>query len=115
MEVINNSVGVLAAIPAGLLLLGGIIIALLRWGEHPQVSLLAVFGLGGLLGLKVVGSALALQLLMRMHAQGMPIRTIGVLQAAINITTSLLEAGAWACLLAAIFGWRRARATPPAP
>lgn len=93
-----------AILPYLLAYLCGIILAVAFWRRHPTVSLLTLLGFGLLLGNTLLGTLMNVWLMSRSGASGV---SEGVrIFAVINAFRGITGAGAYALLMAAIFGWR---------
>ena len=99
--------------PLYLVWLVAIILAILRWSRHPRVSLATVLGVVALWGVSLCVSFLDLWLPYSLRAKGMSMVQVSRVYAAIAIVNSILQAGCWAVLLFAIFGWRPDVRTSP--
>jgi hypothetical protein len=107
MEMLIAIVGALATgLPMYAAWVTGIVIALARWEKHPRSSMFIVIGLGGMLLLSVVHTAVAVSLPLHFARQGMSSVMIGKYFAVIGIISSILDAGCWTLILMALFGER---------
>ena len=99
--------------PILLVWLVGFILALVYWRRHPRVSLLTVIALLIFLGETLAGTYLNLWLPLMLTGRGVQAAaTVFLIK---SILTSLILAIAWALLVAAIFGWRRAASQEAGP
>jgi len=96
-------------IPLIIVWLFGIIIAIARWKKHPQISLLSIIAITGLLFLSVAGNFLGVWLPVMLRTNNWNINRIGVINAAVGFVRSLLAAILWGLLLAAIFSKRNSK------
>jgi hypothetical protein len=96
----------LISLPLCLVWIVGIGIAMARRREHPQVSSLAIATLGLFVILSIVIGVLNTALPQLVGRQ-FSIAELAVVYPVMNICSTLLSAGLWACVLALIFGWRR--------
>ncbi len=98
---------ILLQIPALLVMLVGVILALVYWRRNAKVSLLVIAAL--VLSFFVrVGSALQSVLLpFLMNTRGSGFQRIGWLVSCLGIVWSVLNAVALGLLLGAVFGWRK--------
>jgi hypothetical protein len=94
-------------IPIVLVWLIGIILAIVFWNQHPRVSLLSLIALIGLMILTLVGTFLNVWLPMNLDKSGWTVTQMGIRLGIFGFISSLLSAGFWGLLLAAIFGWRK--------
>lgn len=97
-------------IPIFVILIVGIVLAISRWERHPQVSLLALIGLGILLLQRLVGGFLNVWLPMRMTTGTMSVTSMGWLMSARNLISALLAAVAYGLIVTAIFRGRNSGA-----
>lgn len=81
----------------------GVVLALVRWQNHPRVSLLMMIGLGVAGATPIVGAALGMWFQLAIDAGRMPALYVGTFLAAFNSVRSLLNAAAIGLLLAAAF------------
>jgi hypothetical protein len=88
-------------------------VAISRWDRHPNVSLLAVLAVGGMFLLSVIGTAFSVTAPIWTREQGMSPSSMGVVFAVYGVVSSLLSAGLWGMVIAAIFGWRNSSPTSP--
>ena len=90
------------SIPLVLVWLVGIVLALIFWRRHPQVSLAALIALVGFLTISLLDTALRIWLIQR---QG--ISKFAEIAPFLSIFFSLARAALWGLILVAIFGWRK--------
>jgi hypothetical protein len=95
-------------IPVYLVWLTGIIIAVGSRKRNPKSSMFAILAIAFMFALSLIGIFMA-ALPMQLNKQGYTMRNIGMILSAANIVISILSAGAWGLLLAAIFGERHMR------
>jgi hypothetical protein len=100
----------LSVLPIYAVWLVGIIVALVRWSRHPQVSAIVAASLVGLLVLNLAMRVGSSMIISAAQSSGQPLASIGVYLGILGVATSLLRAGAWSALLIALFGWRPAAA-----
>jgi hypothetical protein len=98
---------ILGNLPLILAWLTGIILAIVFWHRHPKVSLLAIIALSGFLVLSITGTSLSILLPNSLREQGLSTAKIMVRQGIIATIITLLSAGFWGLLLAAIFSDRK--------
>ena len=97
---------ILLQIPALLVILVGVILALVFWRRNAKVSLLVIVAL--VLSFIVrVGSTLQSVLLPTLINKGWNLQRIGWLAGCLGIVWSLLGAVALGLMLGAVFGWRK--------
>lgn len=97
----------LSVLPIYAVWLVGIVVALIRWGRHPQVSAIVAASLAGLLVLNVGTRIASSMIISAARRGGQPLASIGVYLGILGIAASLLRASAWIALLIALFGWRQ--------
>jgi hypothetical protein len=90
----------------------GIVVALIRWGRHPQVSAIVAVSLAGMLVLNLGTRVASWMIISAARNGGQPIASIGVYLGILGVAASLLRACAWIGLLIALFGWRQTAARP---
>jgi hypothetical protein len=86
----------------------GLILAVVRWRQHPGVSLIAIFAIALYFMISVVSPfyPMLFELLVR---SGRTTDQADHIFMMVDILLSLLKAGTWILILAAIFGWRRGK------
>lgn len=85
----------------------GIIIAIIRFRLHQNVSLLAIIGLSVLLIWHVLSSVVYSLVPTLAIENGWAASQMGVLYSAVGLFGALISTAAWICLLVALFGWRK--------
>lgn len=98
--------------PVYLVLVAGIVLALVRWSEHPSVSMLALAGLGLVLVSSVLGTMLGTSLPVLMLDEGASTSEIGATMGTLGLVRSLFAAAGWGLILGAIFSGRRPSPRP---
>jgi hypothetical protein len=111
MQVVPTIQTVLVQIPVLLVWLVGVVLALVYWRRHPMVSTLVLTALGLLFITALFGASLNWWLPL-IHARGVPAARFGLIIGIISIIRAMINATAFALLLAAIFGWRSVQAEP---
>ena len=96
----------LIALPLCLVWIVGIGIAMARRQEHPQVSSLAIVTFGLFLILSILIGVLSAAL-PQLVARQFSIEQLAAAYSLMNVCSTLIDAGLWACVLVLIFGWRR--------
>ena len=96
-------------LPLLLVWLTGMVLAIIFWKRHPRVSLLALIGLAGLFIATVLGSLITLWLPWLYDQTGFAggMEKFALLMNIKTIAGSLISAGLWVLVIAAIFGWRK--------
>ncbi|MCB9450829.1 MAG: hypothetical protein H6672_05285 [Anaerolineaceae bacterium] len=85
---------------------GAVIVALMRWRQHPRVSLLVVVGLVILALQLVVQTYISVWLPINMSEEGQSAAQIGLALRDIGIVNILITSLAWILIMVALFGWR---------
>jgi hypothetical protein len=98
----------LAQSPLYLVWLGGAILALVRWQQHPRVSLLALAGLGVLFVNSLAGVALNATVPMMITSGAMRGGRMGTILGVCSIVSTVASAVGYGLLLAAVFSGRAA-------
>jgi hypothetical protein len=98
---------ILLQIPALLVMLVGVILALIFWRRNAKVSLLVIAALTLFFVVRVGNTLQSVLLPFLINAQGGDFRRIGWLVSCLGIAWSLLGAVALGLLLGAVFGWRK--------
>lgn len=93
-------------LPVILVWLAGMILAIIYWKRHPWVSLLTFIAVTGILITSLVDTYLGMWLPILLQQQGFSINQVGIVMGIRGLISSLMTAGFWILLLAAIFGWR---------
>ncbi len=105
----------LTRIPVILVMLTAIILAIVFWRKHPNVSLFTVIGCGGNLILNLVGTYISTWLPMTLSNRGISYSEISVFLGIWSIASSILNMVFWGLIIAAIFGWRNKPSSPSIP
>ena len=84
----------------------GIILAIATWKRNPRPSLFAVLAITLLFIFDLI-SIFVLTIPMRLTERGKAVTHIGTMILIANLTLTILKAGSWGFLLAAIFGGRK--------
>lgn len=99
--------GYLCSLPLCLIPLVGILLSILRWRRHPQVSLLALSGCGLLLVVWLVTPPVYWFVIPFMAERLSPAGQYHrLISSAVNFLHACAVAAAWVMLLMALFGWR---------
>ena len=98
-------------LPLLLIWLVGLIWAVIRWEQHPQMSLLAVVALGLFLLQALFGTFLGYWFEANGPRYGMNFIAVAIAQAILRLVRLLLMAFAWIMLLVALFS-RRDKSEP---
>jgi hypothetical protein len=108
METAAALLSVLAShAPVYLTLLAAIVFAIIRWSNHPKVSLMAVLGTSSFLLLSMSGAAVSVWLPLHLRVtRGMSVLQMGQVMAVWSIAMSFMQAGSWVLVIVAMFGWR---------
>lgn len=95
----------------------GVLVVVTRWRRHPQVSLCALLGIGGLLVLWLARFVLDVRIVTREGAIGQWFfSTTGTFHLWRGVIDRGLTVTCWVLLIIAILGWRDGRAkSDPAP
>jgi hypothetical protein len=96
-----------AHVPLYLAWLVAIVIAIIRWPQHPRVSLIAILAIVTLWVVTAGGMFVAVWLPWSMRRSGATFGEVGRVMMGITILSSLLQAGCWVAIAFAMFGWRR--------
>lgn len=116
MEITAMIFGVLlGSLPVLLVWLVGFILSLVFWKRNPKVCLLTLIAMSGFAITTLVNSYLSTWLPFRLNEQGMPMNKISSLLTIKAIISSLINAGLWGLVIAAIFGGRKQQSLPPLP
>jgi|WetSurMetagenome_2_1015567.scaffolds.fasta_scaffold329605_2 hypothetical protein len=92
-------------IPVYLVWLAGIFLAIDSRKRNPRSSLFAILAIAFMFALNLIGIFMS-TLPMRLNKQGYTMLNIGMILSVANIAMSILSAGGWGLLLAAIFSER---------
>lgn len=84
----------------------GIILAIATWKRNPKPSLFAVLAIALLFMLDLI-NIFVLTIPMRLTKQGYAVTHISTMILIANLTLTILKAGSWGFLLAAIFSGRK--------
>ena len=110
---------IVISLPAIIVWVIGIALALSRWRRHPRVSQFALIACAVMIINTVANRSLTIWMPLAMRDYGWTAVQIGSFFTAIGIITSLISATAWTLVICAIFGWRDQRQKenlfPPAP
>jgi len=110
---------IMISLPAIIVWVIGIALALSRWRRHPRVSQLALIACAVMIINTVTNRSLTIWMPLAMRDYGWTSVQIGSIFTAIGIITALISATAWTLAICAIFGWRDRRQKenlfPPAP
>jgi uncharacterized membrane protein len=101
--------------PVYLMWLIGIVLAIIYYRRRPAAAMFTLIAMVILLMTSVFGSILNAWLPLAWHTRGLPIGQVGLVQGVLSLTRSLLNAVAFALLLAAIFSRWRQPIPPEAP
>jgi hypothetical protein len=85
----------------------GITLAVMRWDQHPSVSMLATVGLG-LAAVLTAVSTLFSVLPMMLTSDGRSMEDVGTIMSGVSMLMTVLNAGVWVVILVAIFAGREA-------
>jgi hypothetical protein len=116
---VGDSSGLLAAIltscvvhiPTLLVWIAGAVLAIMHWRKYPQVSMFTLAALGIFIVLTIAGSILSIWLPVTIMRDGMDSGRLGITLTISGCIQSLIAAGAWGLILAAIFKGRPAEAS----
>lgn len=99
---------ILAQLPLYLTWLAGIVLAIVTWRKHPQVSLFTLIGL--VVVFLNAGFGLFFNMIMvpRLMEGGRSVTSISGVLTIVHAVQTLISAVGFGFVLAAIFGWRRA-------
>src|SRR5215813_13682037 len=110
---------IVISLPAIIVWVIGIALALSRWRRHPRVSQLALIACAVMIINTVANRSLTIWMPLAMRNYGWTTVQVGSIFTAIGIITGLISATAWALVICAIFGWRDQRQKenlfPPTP
>ena len=115
---VYDSSGLLAAIltscvvhiPTLLVWIAGAVIAFMHWRKHPQVSMFTLIALGIFIVLTIAGTILSIWLPVTVMRDSGDSSRLGITLTISGCIQSLIAAGAWGLILAAIFKGRPAEA-----
>lgn len=93
--------------------IAGIVLALVRWGKHPNVSLLAFLAYGAYLVLSLLNPLVWRHVFSPLAGRVDDPHQMQIMFAAFNFAWYCVSAIPAALLLAAIYGWRRPAAPSP--
>jgi xanthosine utilization system XapX-like protein len=93
----------LSSAPIYVAMLVGIVLALLKWREHPRASGLALAGFGVILATSIVGALVMTTLPHRMIEAGATTPEVGARMAMLGLARSFVSALGWGLLVGAIF------------
>jgi hypothetical protein len=94
----------LGMLPYVIVWLIGLVLSLVYWQRHPKVSRLTFIALAGFLITSFIFTFLRVWLPVTFQERGLSASKLGAAYTIINIVNSLVSAGLWGVLLAAIFG-----------
>ena len=97
-------------IPTLLVWIAGAVLAIMHWRKHPQVSMFTLAALGIFLVLTIAGTILSVWLPVTIMRDSGDSSRLGITLAISGCIQSLIAAGAWGLILAAIFKGRPAEA-----
>lgn len=106
---------ILPRIPVMLVMLTAIILAIVFWRKHPNVSLFTVIGSGGILIINVISALINIRMQLALVELNV---SYSRLEASFQIWTiaySILNMVFWGLIIAAIFGWRNKPAVTSVP
>jgi hypothetical protein len=110
---------IVISLPAIIVWVIGIALALSRWRRRPRVSQFALIACAVMIINTVANRSLTIWMPLAMRDYGWTAVQIGSFFTTIGIITSLISATAWTLVICAIFGWRDQRQKenlfPPAP
>ncbi len=104
---------ILPHLPLYLVWIAAIIVAIVSWRKNPRVSLFTVIGVAGILIINLVGTIVSVSMPITLQRQGFSGMRISTTVTIWNIASSVLTAGCWGLIVAAIFGWRKSAMIPP--
>ena len=115
---VGDSSGLLAAIltscvvhiPTLLVWIAGAVLAIMHWRKYPQVSMFTLAALGIFIVLTVAGTILSIWLPVTIMRDTRDADQVGIILTISGCIQSLIAAGAWGLILAAIFKGRPAEA-----
>lgn len=102
----------LFAIPTLLVYIAGIVLSVMFWRKHPQISMFALIAFS-MLALNSVFSGLYQIFIINRYVRGdLDSRTLGLLSTVWGVISILLNAAAWVLVMLAIFKGRSGQGTP---
>ena len=107
MELIPSLAVLAGGTPVYLALLTGIVLAIVKWREHPLASMLALIGLGLMLLLSIGGTLINVWLPISLERAGKSMPEISATISIVGIARSFIAAVCWGLIVAAIFIGRR--------
>ena len=100
----NSLTQLMSTLPLMIAWLVGIVIAIVRWKKNPKASLLTLLALVVLMGVHIVLTVFNTSFHSIATINGMNPMTVRTISIVVQVLLSLVNAGAWVMLLAAIFG-----------
>ncbi len=88
-----------------------VLLAVLRWKQHPRVSMLVVAAVAVLALETIVNAFVVTSMPMMMRSSGTSLASMGVFMAVYSTVSNVIAAGAWGMMIAAAFGWRSTQPT----
>ncbi|HEY5574500.1 MAG TPA: hypothetical protein VIK64_15875 [Anaerolineales bacterium] len=103
---IGQFIAAFIQLPLYLVWLAGFALAIAYWRRHPRVAQLTIGAMVIFFVTSLAGTALSRWLPFALQARGLATSQLGLVTIIISVIQTLLNAVAFALLLAAIFGWR---------
>jgi hypothetical protein len=98
-------------IPLYLVWLVGFILAIVTWKRNLQPSLFAILGIASMFVFDLI-SIYMITVPMRLSGKGYPATNIAMVMSIANVALTILKAGGWGLLLAAVFVGRKRQPAP---
>jgi hypothetical protein len=94
---------IVVQLPVFLVWIVGIFLAIAFWKRAPRPAAYTLLAIGIFIITAFLSVLVNSNILMELHARGMPIRTVSFILGGLNIVISLVRAFGWALILAAIY------------
>lgn len=91
---------VISAVPAFVMLIAGIVLAIVRWKSHPKASLFAIIGFFVMLVTRVLSNVFNAMVAYAMSRNAAAASSLAI---GLSAFDALLVGGAWTLIIAAIF------------
>lgn len=94
---------IVVQLPIFLVWIAGIILAIVYWKRAPRPAAFTLIAIAIFIVTAFLSVIINSNVLMGLHARGMPIATVSFILGGLNIVISLVRAFGWGLILAAIF------------
>jgi predicted PurR-regulated permease PerM len=112
-ELLGVATMMLSRLPVLIAWVVAVCFAVARWNKHPNVSAMVVFAVAILAIEMIIGSFVSIYVPRRIMAEGGSSTSMSWFFGIYGLVTSVIAAGCWGMLIAAIFGWRHAAVKSP--